>query len=208
MKQITAICTIVVFSGAFLATVGASSLTAQSLSGLHVGVSSTDLSKLGPSSGSDSYKGMAVRRWVFPNGNELSATVGTDDKVVYIESDWNGKNADSGCDLLGLRFGVTTLSDIRKRFGSNGFGYEARGSSIETQDGLVMMNSYAVCTSVITFYTMIDRQEYSRVKTSTANPSPADYARLDGISIAEESYAKSEWGDRVYDPAYKKVDWK
>jgi hypothetical protein len=52
----------------------------------------------------------------------------------------------------------------------------------------------------------INREEFSRVKASEANPSPADYAKLDAISITDDGYAKNEWGDRVYDPAYKKID--
>ena len=33
-------------------------------------------------------------------------------------------------------------------------------------------------------------------------------AKLEAISLANPGYAKSEWGDRVYDPAYKKIEWK
>ncbi len=71
-----------------------------------------------------------------------------------------------------------------------------------------MMNSWEVGTAVITFYTKISRQQYSRAKASGLNPSPADYAKLDAISIADAAYAKSEWGDRIYDPQYKRIEWK
>jgi len=204
MKRITIVCASVIFA----AIAGAASLSAQSLSGLHIGEPSANLSRLGSATASDTYKAMAVRRWVLPNGNDLSATTAADNTIVYLESDWNGKSDDPGCDLVGLRFGVTTLADIRKRFGSNGFGYRARGDALETQDGVVMINSYEVGKSVITFYTKINAQEYSRIKATIANSSPADYARLDAISIADDNYAKSEWGDPVYDPAYKKIEWK
>jgi hypothetical protein len=166
------------------------------------------LSQLGTAAETNSYKGMTVKRWGLPNGNELSVTVGTNGMIAYVESDWDGKSDDSGIDLQGLHFGLTTLTELRKRFGSNGFGYKARGSIAETQDGIVMMNSYDAGGVIVTFYTKINRDEFSRVKGSGANPSPADYAKLDAISTADDRYAKNEWGDRVYDPAYKKIDWK
>ena len=71
-----------------------------------------------------------------------------------------------------------------------------------------MMNSDEAGAVVVTFYTKIDRDEFSRLKASGANPSPAEYAKLDAISIAEDKYATSEWGERVYDPSYKKIEWK
>jgi len=181
---------------------------AQSLLGTRVGEPSTMLSRLGPAAETDNYKGMTVRRWNLPNGNEFSATVGANGKIAYLESDWNGKSDDSGCDLQGLRFGITTLSELRKRFGSNGFEYTARGFVADTQDGVVMMNSYDAGGVVITFYTKINRDEFSRAKASGTNPLLADYAKLDAISLTNHAYANSEWGDRVYDPAYKKIDWK
>jgi hypothetical protein len=209
MKRKAAIRAAVIVATAFLlglARPGVSS--AQSLSSLRIGDSLSKLSSLGPVSDSGSYKGMELRKWVLPNGNELSVTIGSNGHIVYLESDWDGKNDDPACDLPGLHFGVTTLSELRKRFGSNGFGFKERGPGVKTEDGFVMMNSWEVGTVVITFYTKIEADEYDRVKATGANPSPADYARLDAISIADADYAKSEWGDRVYDPQYKKIEWK
>jgi hypothetical protein len=184
------------------------SSVAQSLSSLHIGDPLSKLSSLGPASDSASYKTMEMRKWVLPNGNELSVTTGSNGQIVYLESDWDGKNDDPACDLPGLHFGLTTLSELRKRFGSNGFGFRERGPGVKTEDGFVMMNSWEAGKVVITFYTRIEQQEYDRMKASGLNPSPADYAKLDAISIADAGYAKSEWGDRIYDPQYKKIEWK
>jgi|ERR1035437_460510 hypothetical protein len=180
----------------------------QALVGLKVGGASAMLIRLGPPTETGNYKGLSLQRWNLSNGNELSVTVNKEGKIVYLESDWDGKSDDAGCDLPELHFGLTTLSELRKRFGSNGFGFKGRDPAVKTPDGLVMMNSFEVDTLVITFYTKINGDEFQRLKASGANPSPADYAKLDAISIADDAYAKSEWGDRVYDPAYKKIEWK
>ena len=67
--------------------------------------------------------------------------------------------------------------------------------------GVVMFNSYEVGTSIVTFITKV-------IDEAHAAGSIGDRAKLDGISIADAGYAESEWGDRIYDPSYKKADWK
>ena len=180
----------------------------QTLLGLKVGETSANLTRLGHPTETNSYKGMSIQRWSLPNGNELSATVGVEGRIAYLESDWDGISDDTGCDLSKLHFGPTTLAELRVRFGSNGFSFQGRGPGVETPNGLVMMNSFEVGTFVVTFYTKINHDEFQRVQASGANPSPADYAKLDAISIAADAYAKSEWGDRIYDTAYKTIQWK
>jgi hypothetical protein len=200
-KRIAAVQSAVIIATAFLvAQARPDWLAAQSLSSLRIGDPPSKLSSLGPMSDSGSYKGMELRKWVLPSGNELSVTIGSNGLIVYLESDWDGKNDDPACDLTHLHFGSTTLSELRKRFGKNGFGFEDRPPAIETADGAVMINSWEVGTVVVTFYTRIGQQDYDRMKASGANPPPADYAKLDAISIAGADYAKSEWGDRIYDP--------
>lgn len=71
-----------------------------------------------------------------------------------------------------------------------------------------MMNSYEAGNLVITFYTEISRADELRMRASANSESLADYARLDAISIAANEYARSEWGEPVYDPAYRKIEWK
>jgi hypothetical protein len=194
---------------AFLVVLARPELSAaQSLSSLRIGDPPSKLSSLGPASDLGTYKGMKLRKWVLPSGNELSVTTGPNGQIVFLESDWDGKNDDPACDLPGLHFGATTLSELRKRFGSNGFGFENRPPSIKIADGVVMINSWEVGTVIVTFYTRIGLQDADRMKASQSNPSPADYAKLDAISIADAYYAKGEWGERIYDPQYKKIEWK
>jgi len=182
-------------------------LQAQTIWNYHVGDTPTGLSKLGPVSGLEKYKNDDVFRWVLPNRNLLTATVDPEGEIVYLESDWGGNSDETGCDLAGLKFGATTLADLHKRFGSNGFGYKRRPHVMTTKDGVQLMNSWEVGNVVVSFYTRISAADYAKAQASGAGDA-ADFAKLEGISMANTAYAKSEWGDRVSDPAYKKIAWK
>ncbi len=77
---------------------------------------------------------------------------------------------------------------------------------------MVLLNSWEAGNVVITFTTRISGPDYAKVQAEEGNASgsssAADYAKLVAISMANSAYAKSEWGDPVYDPAYKKIEWK
>ena len=122
----------------------------QSLSSLRIGDPLSKLASLGPVSDSGTYKGMELRKWASTPGMTL-CTFGSSGQIVYLESDWDGKNDNPACDLPGLYFGATTLSELRKRFGSNGFEFKDRPPAITTEDGVVMINSWEVGSVVITF---------------------------------------------------------
>src|SRR5258708_21852226 len=141
-------------------------LKAQSLLGLRVGDTASTLSKHGPVSGEDRYKGMDLFKWILPNRNALTATVDQEGEIVYLESDWGGKSDDTGCDLAGLKFGVTTLADLVTRLGSNGFGFKTRPHSRQTDDGVMLLNSYEVGNVVVTFYTRISGADYVKVQAA------------------------------------------
>ena len=180
---------------------------AQSLSSLHIGDPAEKLSVLGKAASSESYKDMTVKRWILPNGCDLTVTTDKNGRIVSLESDWNRTGDSPQCDLPWLRFGVTTLAEIRKRFGSNGFAFKGQAGQLLAEDGAVLLNSYEVADSVITFYNKVSNAEVATLDPEGSS-TVADHARLDAISIASQSYAKSEWGDRVYDPQYKKIKWK
>jgi hypothetical protein len=183
-------------------------LHAQTLETFRVGDTPTRLSKFGPVSGLEKYGQMDVFKWRLAKGNLFTAMVDANGEIEYLESDWGGKGEDTGCDLAGLRFGVTTLADLRKRFGSNGFGYKGRPHVRQNEDGVVLLNSYEVENVVITFYTRISAPDYAKIQASDGKESGEEYAKLDGISLANAAYAKLEWGNRVANPAYKKIEWK
>lgn len=103
----------------------------QSICGLQIGDGISQLKKLGKTVAQDTYKSFLVQKWTLPDGNDLSATTDATHKIVYLESDWNGGDESTCSDLPWLKFGKTTLADIRKRFGSNGFMFKERGGMAE-----------------------------------------------------------------------------
>jgi hypothetical protein len=181
---------------------------AQSLLGIQIGDSTQRLNTLGSVPAvTDTYKSFTLRKWTFPEDDEFSATIAPSGRVSYMELDWGGKSSRAACDLSGIVLGVTTLTDIRKRFGGNGFEFQDRVGVVRIPNGVVMLNSYEIGTVVVTFYTKA--LKYSSSQTSTDETPPiADRAKLDAISIADADYAASEWGKRIYDPNYKKAEWK
>jgi hypothetical protein len=183
--------------------------TAQSVSSIHIGDPASQLTKFGPASETSSDMGMQSQKWSLPDGDQLSATVDSTGRIVYLEADWTGKGNSTACDLPGLNFGVTTLAQIRTRLGSNGFGFQNRAGVIPTGMGVVMLNSYQVGKVIVTFYTKVDEQKYLLMKNSDPNSSISDYATLEAISLADLNYVKAAgWGDLIYDPGYKDVEWK
>jgi len=183
------------------------SLHGQALWDLRVGDTRSRLSKLGPVSGLDKYKTNDLLRWVLPNRNVLRATINPEGEILYLESAWGRKSHDTGCDLAGLKFGVTTLTDLHKRFGSSGFGFRKRPHVLTTDDGVMLMNSWESDNVVVTFYTRISAADYAKAQAEGSDAA-AKYAKLDAISLANAAYVNGEWGDRVYDPAYRKIEWK
>jgi hypothetical protein len=182
---------------------------AQSLFNLHIGDSAASSSIPNrAASAEDSFKTYRVRKWTLDNGNELSVSTAQSGSIVYLESDWSGKNEATGCDLPGFKFGQTTLSEIRKRMGSNGFIFKQRSGVIEIPEGVVMLNSYQVGSNVVTFITKVSEQDYVKANTPGSQWVVADHARLDAISISSAEFAQGEWGDRIEDPGYKPATWK
>src|SRR5258708_25387252 len=87
-----------------IALVQPSASQAQALLNIRVGDTPSKLSKFGPVSGEDKYKGMDLFKWILPNRNLLTATVDREGEIVYLESDWGGKSDDTACRLAGLTF--------------------------------------------------------------------------------------------------------
>jgi hypothetical protein len=209
MQRTQTFCTLLVIAAFVFGLSRSTCANSQSLSSIHIGDQASELAKFGPASETRSDMGIQSQRWSLPDGDELSVSADSTGRIIYLESDWDGKGENTAFDLPGFNFGITTLAQIRKKFGSNGFGFKNRAGVIPTDMGVVMLNSYQAGGVIVTFYTRVDEQQYLRMKGSGPNSSFADFAKLDAISLADPNYAKTAgWGKRIYDPGYKDVEWK
>ena len=174
-----------------------------SLSGIKIGDPLSSVSIIGIDPVARNRVGpFTVMRWSFPDGNELSVTASSKGAIVYIESDWGEKQPGITTDYGGLFYGRTTLSEIRQRFGSNGFAFTHHGGVVKVRDGLVLINSYEVGSAVATFVT---KAQVSRI---TSEGSIGEEAVLVAISLADPTYANNTWGARSYDPEYHSITWR
>jgi S1-C subfamily serine protease len=178
---------------------------AQSLSGLHIGDEISRATMIGlPPTAVNKTGPFTIARWDFQDGNSLSVTASNAGRIVYMESDWGQRKVGSTSDFPGLVFGRTTLAQLRAKFASNGFMFNDRGSSFTTSDGIILLNSYEVGPTVVTFYTKVSRDSIVAARDAQKLPG---LAVLDGISLADKEYADNAWGERVYDPRYKRIEW-
>jgi len=197
------------FASAFILAVGAVLLAgaaqAQSLAGLRIGDDISATARMGEPAATEPYNEYTRRAWASANGNELSVSFTAAGKIAFMEIDWGGRPEGAATDMFGFVFGKTRLSDIRSKLGSNGLMFKNRTPLLQAPDGLVLLNSYEVGTAVVTFYSHVAQSDFDRARSDSG--AVADLARLIAISVASDAYyAGDEGGERIYDPAYKKID--
>jgi len=180
----------------------------RSLSGIHVGEKVGAVSRIGIAPSAKNQMGpQTLFKWIFPDKNVLSVTAITDTgRIVFIEHDWGGDSRGSLTDFPNFYFGTTTLAEIRKHFGSNGFIFDQSPTG-PISDGIVLSNSYEIANTdiIVTFITKILFAE------SSANSGQEDIgnnAKLDAIILADSNYLGRLWGKTMGDPAYRPVYWK
>lgn len=182
-------------------------VNAQTMSGIRIGDPLSSTSKIGFSPTAKEENGpLVIQKWRFQNKNELSITAFRNTgRIVYMETNWGGDRNGSFSDVPGMIYGKTTISDIRKRFGNNGFTYKDRGSVAVVEDGIIIMNSYQITGTdlVVTFITKISREDY--LKTDNAK-NVGSFALLDTIIIGDATYLDTVWGnEKMFDKGYKPV---
>lgn len=135
------------------------------------------------------------------DGNDLSVTT-INGKIVYLENDWM-QNKKSNTPLFSnFKFGETTLKEIRKNLGSNGFTYKSRGSYI-TDTNVFLFNSFDLDSKNNEVMVLITKVS---VKENITEENLASLAKLDAIIIADKDYLNETWGkEKVFDSNYKKV---
>ena len=186
----------------------------QSISGIHVGDSRTAVEGLKLKSTAKENQGSTeATKYKLANGNELSVTLDTQkNRVVYIEVDWNKNPEGAASDFPGLKFGLSTLEDIRKVDGSNGFSYQTTAMG-ESNGNLITFNAYRIENKpgiAVVFVTVLNIAEL-RKKIGNRESTQADVPgnlKLDALILADESYLDEIWGkEKSYDPANKPIKW-
>ena len=184
---------------------------AQSLSGLRIGDDISSTSKLGaPPQATNQTGPFTMEKWVFAEGNALSVTAFRDTgKIVYLESDWGGRQFGVPSDFPGMTFGKTNLADIRTQTGNNGFAYKTN-ALVRVSDGLALFNCYQFSKNtrlVVAFVTKLPTSSGGDVQAKRLSVGQA--AKLDALVLADMSYLETIWGkEKTFDPAYNPIDWK
>jgi hypothetical protein len=135
------------------------------------------------------------------NGNDLSVTI-ENNKVVYVENDWQHEIKGVKPLISDFKFGQTSLREIRKVFGTNGFTYEQRNDLITDTD-IVEFNCFEFDSPNNEVLVIITK---SAIKPELTESNLADRLKLESIVIAKREYLDEIWGDKkLFDANYKKI---
>lgn len=177
--------------------------------GVRVGAPISSLQKLGVTPADRSGSGaVKVTKFLLSSGNELSVTYDSiQDRILYMEVDWNQKTAASKVGLGALRFGKTTLQQIRRLYKSNGFSH-AKHIMFEIEKDIVTFNCFELKqtpTIIVVFITKLSSATRNYIETLPPEKQVVDeigqYFKLDAIAVADESYLDELWGyEKIYDP--------
>ena len=135
------------------------------------------------------------------NGNDFSITL-EKGIIVYMENDW--LQDDKGRQPLysNFKFGQTSLSDIRKKFDTNGFTYKNRGP-FTTKTDLIEFNCFEFDSPNNEILVLITKVS---LKADVTEKNVADKLKLDAMIIADKGYLDRTWGkEKILDPNYKKI---
>lgn len=135
------------------------------------------------------------------NGNDLSVTT-ENGKVVYLENDWLHEKQGEKPLISNFIFGKTSLREIRKEFGTNGFTYPGRNDLITDTD-IIEFNCFDLDSPNKEVIVMITK---AHLKENLSEANLADHLKLEAIVLANKKYLNEIWGNKkVFDPNYKKI---
>jgi len=135
------------------------------------------------------------------NGNDFSVTC-QNGKIVFMENDWLQSNYARDPLYTDFQFGRTSLADIRREFGTNGFVYKSM-AMFTSGDYLIGFNCFEFESPDNEILVLITRCPLS---TNVSESAIAEKMMLDAIIIADKSYLDQEWGvNKIYDSNYKKI---
>ena len=140
-------------------------------------------------------------RYRAENGNDFSITL-DDGSIVFMENDRvPGAGGDEPL-ISNFRFGKTSLKDIRKAFGSNGYSYDER-VNMTTDADLVEFNCFEFDSPNNEVMVTITKASLDQDLSGDKIP---ESLKLDGIIIADAKFMEDIWGKRKhYSTGYKKI---
>jgi len=185
-------------------------VSAQSLSGIHIGDNIRVTARIGSSPVANSRSGpFTMMKWGLEDGNDLSITAIDGGTIVYLESDWGGRQGGSYTDFPGFYYGRTTLAEIRQKLGSNGFVFGDRTVKLAPDGSILTFNSYEISGNDNTDVTFINKISKSEAKIIKYHPNEfASSAKLVSVILGYPECLRNIWGSQlVFDPAYQKIQW-
>jgi hypothetical protein len=153
--------------------------------------------------------GIKIVKYRQVNGNELSVTYNNrSNRILYIENDWCLKPEGAITDVPSFEFGVTTLEEIRRINGSNGFSW-SRTAMNKTADQIIAFNAYDIKSKPNQIAVFVTSLSLSEAKNKLTDPSRvAQFFKLRAIILAEEDYLDEIWGEeKTYDKKSKPISW-
>lgn len=202
---------------AILLAVSLATANAQELSGIPIGGDRTSLEVLAKKPKAyEELQGYDIRKYDLEDGNELSVSIRSKTgKISYIETNWNGDPRSTATDFDGLSYGKSKLSDIRKKFGSNGLSFAQLPSVTMTSDrAVILFNGYEVQGSdaYVVFVTRISHDRLLELEKTSSNVKleglVGPNALLDTIIVADKTYVNSDWGGvSGRDNTYRSIAW-
>lgn len=184
------------------------SAQAQSLSGIKVGDPPSVLEKLNLEPlATEEHGAMKVVKFKLPNGNELSVT-SRENRIIYIENDWSLRPEGAATDISGFKFGLTTLEEIRRVNGSNGFNWKSTLMQ-RVEDRIVTFNAYHIKGKPNQAAVFVTGVSVAHAKKTMSDSSEmAKFLKLEAIILAEEDYLDELWGEeKLYDKDVKPITW-
>jgi hypothetical protein len=146
--------------------------------------------------------------WDLGHGLTLSMTWSpASGKVVFVEKDWVKGSPTVETGVPGLTFGTTQLSEIRERFGSNGFGFRVNVVQ-EIQDGFAFANCFEIADHTDLVLVVITAVHNDQLAEFKQHP---DTGRgvLETVILADRNYLRSIWGTEMgADPKYHPIEWR
>ena len=140
-------------------------------------------------------------KWQLADGDTLSATASADTRrILFLEEDAL-PGAPNATPVPGLTLGATTLADLRRRFGSNGMGFESNAETLGA-GRLTGVNCFELRHAPGVFVAFVTQLSAADTKT----PVEPGNGVLVAIIVARKSYLQEIWGEKLlHDPAYRPI---